>query len=167
MLRTAIVFGLCIAVAGCSSTGIGANSSVSQFDGSRTVQIEPHGLAGGAASVGARWTSGVPESAFLTAELYQIKSIDGLQLNIDGQIVDLRPSSVNTSFNRLGAVGMSRKDFLVGLATVRSIVASQRTAVRVNTPDGSIEGLIKNGSQDSKAYNALVRFLAEIDSGSS
>jgi hypothetical protein len=168
--RLLMLAGTCI-LAGCSTTsGLQASSTRSGFDGSRVVNITPHGAACTrvlCTGLGAQWRSNRPDRAYLAVVVFnEYAAITGAQLNIDGTVHTLSSTS-STDFSPPGTVGVreSRRDFDVPIATLRAIAASKRTWLRVVTPSGALEDAVLDGSTDSKAYHALKRFLAEVDAG--
>jgi len=46
---------------------------------------------------------------------------------------------------------------------VRRITMAHRVWVRVGTTSGTVDGAVIDDSRDSKAYNALKRFIAQVD----
>ena len=156
-------------LAGCSTTsGLAPSSSYSGFDRARVVTISEHGNACAAVlctGLGAEWTFALPDKALLSVKVFNgIVGITGASLNIDGTITRLDSTSEPTRFNVPGAfMRESQKSFVVPLSMVRSIVASRNVWLRVFTTDGQLEDAVIEGARDSKAYNALARFLAEVD----
>lgn len=57
----------------------------------------------------------------------------------------------------------STQTFPVSLDVVRRITMAHRVWVRVGTTSGTVDGAIIDGSRDSNAYNALKRFIAQVD----
>ncbi|EBE9340285.1 TPA: hypothetical protein ACIUKL_002079 [Salmonella enterica subsp. enterica serovar 4,5,12:b:-] len=160
---------LTIFLAGCSnSTGLAPSVSQSGFDGARVVDIEPHGNACASmicTGLGAQWSSTKPDIVFLKVKIFnEYKGIAGAKLNIDGQIYDLKPVNQANSFNADGGVmATTEMVFITTPDVVRKITLSKRTWLRVITTTGTIEDPVIDGSQDSKAYYALQRFVAEMD----
>ncbi|EFQ3076985.1 hypothetical protein HZ513_003476 [Salmonella enterica] len=160
---------LTIFLTGCSnSTGLAPSVSQSGFDGGRMVDIEPHGNACASmicSGLGAQWSSTNPDIVFLKIKIFnEYKGITGAKLNIDGQIYDLKPANQANSFNADGGVmATTEMVFITTPDVVRKITLSKRTWLRVITTTGTIEAPVIDGSQDSKAYYALQRFVAEMD----
>lgn len=165
MLSIMIV--LSVLLYGC---GTGAGTSVkvgySGFDNARTVSIAPHANAKDT-GLGAQWNAAHPDSALLiVAVWWQYVSITEAELNIDGEKISLTPiSDSTTDFSSTvnGQIKLSTRAFGTNIATVKKIVASKRTWLRIHTPSGYIEDAVIDGAQDSKAYNALIRFIAAVE----
>lgn len=166
-------------LAACTTTsGLDAREQQSGFSGGRIVSISPHGaicpmatLGVGCASVGAYWDSTRPDRAQLVVMLLdeRYKSITGLDLNIDGRITRLEPSSLPTTSERIpgGTVLQSSRHFPTTLAMVRDVRSAKRVWLRIHTLEGYLESAVIDGPEDSKAYHALGRFLARVDNGAS
>lgn len=152
---------------GCG-TGAGTSAKVgySGFDNARTVSIAPHANAKDT-GLGAQWNAAHPDSASLiVAVWWQYVSITEAELNIDGEKISLTPiSGSTTDFSTMvnGQIRLSTRAFRTNIATVKKIVASKRTWLRIHTPSGYIEDAVIDGAQDSKAYNALIRFIAAVE----
>lgn len=176
-MKTFCVLLACIALAGCATTsGLSAHSEVSNFDGSRTVSIDPHGTWCGmrmnpCAMVGAQWNSAHPDSAFLDIEMiWQYTGIEGAEVNIGGQITRLTPSKYPTQFSNVDPgsawgpmLRQSDQSFVVPLALIREMATAPDVRIRVDTTEGYDDGVIISPEHDSKAYYALQRFLAKVD----
>lgn len=161
-----------LSLAGCATTsGTAATSKVAGFDGARVVNIQPHGTACtsmACEAIGAQWSSARPDSAIVrVAIVNEIVGITGAEFKIGDRVV--RPVKLTplTEFNtQPGSLKESAADFAIGLADVRLIASGQqRVWLRVHTTRGYSDAAIIDGSLDSKAYHALKRFLAEIDTG--
>lgn len=160
-----------LAVAACSTTsGHAPSVQHSGFDGSRVVDIDPHGgicsIAATCVNLGAQWSSTHPDSAFLRIQLTgaEYLAIQSAQFNIDGTVVDLQPGAQATDYDSPSAVlRESTRAFVAPLDTVRRITTGQRVWVRVGTTSGTVESGIIDAGHDSKAYNALRRFIAQVD----
>lgn len=168
MRKTLAALGV-IFLAGCSTTsGTGPNVSHSGFDNAKIVSIDPH--AGACRVVvctglGAQWNAKRPAEVILIVHIFNdLQAITGAKLNIDGEIHTLKIKETFTEFSRPGSIlKESSKGFLVPIELVRKITNSQRTWLRVHTNSGSFEDAVIDGQTDSKAFNALKRFLAEVD----
>lgn len=170
MLRQLIAL-VCAALAGCATTsGQQATTSRSGFDGARVVNIAPHGAACTTTlctGLGAQWSSNRRDQAIVTVAVWgDYSPIAGAALNVDGTVHTFNVSPATTDFSApVTGMRQSTRSFVVPLATVRAIAASQKTWLRVMTPGGSLEHAIIDGATDSKAYHALKRFLAEVEAG--
>jgi hypothetical protein len=178
-MKTLFAVMLCFSLAGCGATvGLGARTSVSTFDGSRSVSIEPHGTNCGMSMVctlvGAEWNSKHPEQAFLIIEyMGSYTSIQAAALNVDGQIIPISPEKgESTQFSNpeeysgnLGLTQLARTSdryFPVPLALIERISSSKSVKLRVRISETTIDSVIIDGQKDSKAFYALQRFLKEI-----
>lgn len=178
-MRWLVLAAAASALAACSTTsGSDASERQSGFSGGRIVSIAPHGAicpiataGSGCAALGAYWDSTRADRAQLVVMLVdaKLRSITGLDLNIDGRITRLEPSSLPTGAERIpgGTVIESSRYFPTTLATVRELKSAKRVWLRVHTLDGFIESAIIDGAEDSKAYHAIGRFLARVDAGPS
>lgn len=161
------VFAVVSLFSGCGTT-TGLSPSVSQggFDNARSVSISPHanaisGMIGTA--IGAQWSEAHSDHVILiVAVVNHYTGITGAALNIDGDKIELTPTPTVTDMITTAGVKWSTKGFVTNLDVVERIVKSKRTWIRVETPTGSMEDPIIDGAKDSKAYHALIRFLAAV-----
>jgi len=161
----------CALISGCGTkSGLSADVGYSGFDNARIVNIRPHMCAGNAGpgtigpGLGAQWNASQPNSVVLIVALFnQHKGITGADLNIDGEKISLTGSSNPTDMSLHYGIRMSTRPFATDVATVKKIIASKRTWVRIHTPAGYIEDAVIDGAIDSKAYNALIRFMTEVE----
>ena len=161
-----------------AGSGFAANARtvVDDFDGSTRVSVDPHGLSCGMSMVcpllGARWTSTRADDAVLQVEVInEYVAIEGVSVNIDGQIVELEPltgdalsrysSNVETA-GRAPLARRSSRDFLAPLELVQRMHAAGNVRVRVHTRDGSVDGVLSGERRPSKAHAALGRFLSQV-----
>jgi hypothetical protein len=158
-------------MSGCGTkTGLSANVSYNGFDNARTVNIRPHGTAETGSpfqGLGAQWSASDPNTVFLIVAVWrQYTGITGAELNIDGEKISLTRLSGSTTDMDRNDVGRptSTRAFVTDIATVKKIIASKRTWLRIHTPTGYIEDAVIDGATDSKAYNALIRFIAAVES---
>jgi hypothetical protein len=86
------------------------------------------------------------------------------ELNIDGEKISLTRllNSTDMDHNDVGRPTSTRA-FATDIATVKKIISSKRTWLRIHTPTGYIEDAVIDGATDSKAYNALIRFIAAVE----
>lgn len=152
---------------GCSTWVPDPSVYRDRFDGTENIEIEPYPVAYSSwavyACLGARWISSVPDHAALIVRMQGlITGILGASLNIDGKIHDLMPVEEMTSMD--ANLKRSTKAFVIPLDTIRDIVASRVTLLRVRTTRGTFENdPVIDGEKDSRAYHALKRFLAAVD----
>lgn len=167
LLSVSVVF------TGCGpEMGTSPKVSYSGFDNARTVSISPHGTIksqGTLISLGADWTEANPDSALLVVEvLYEYTGITGLELNIDGKEYRFKPTESVTQMTEIGGTSEvqglknSQKAFVASLDAVRKILNSNRTWMRIDTPTGTAESAVNDGTEKSKAFFALKRFMSEV-----
>lgn len=162
---------LLLFIAGCGTTvGRAPQTRTGGFDNARTVDIAPHGnipnkdfnmiLTG----VGAQWTEARKNKVLLIIAVFNdYTGITDAELNIDGEKIALTPTPGVTDMSSGGSImKISTKDFETDLTTVEKILNSKRVWLRVHTPTGTMENAIIDGGKDSKAYNALVRFMKAV-----
>lgn len=158
-------------MSGCGTkTGLSANVGHSGFDNARTVDIRPHINARTGTPVrtglGAQWNASHPDTVLLIVAVWDLYTgITEAELNIDGEKISL-PRLLNSTDMDHNDVGRptSTRAFATDIATVKKIIASKRTWLRIHTPTGYIENAVIDGATDSKAYNALIRFIAAVES---
>lgn len=167
-----------LTIAGAASAS-DAKVATDSFDGATRVSIDPHGLDCGMQMVcplvGARWTSNRKDEAVLQVEVINAyAAIRGVQLNVDGEILELAPldqsgtrfdSNVATA-GRAPVTRYSSRDYLVPLALVPKLLAAQSVKLRVVTADGTVDGTLSGGKKPSKAFGALQRFMAKVPTSS-
>ena len=165
-LLIAGVIGIASILAGCSTTsGLGAQTGVSGFDGKKHVRIAPHGAACTSMvcpAIGAVWIEDAPNLVGLNFEVVNdIRAINAAELNIDGEIIKLS----NTDLTRFNTdIGVSSaKTYTTDFKVVDRIINSKRTWVRLSTSKGYVEAAIIDGGKDSKAFNALKRFKDQVE----
>lgn len=153
---------------GCSTTsGLNSVTSVSQFDGVKSVYIEPHGAACKAMvcpGLGATWLDKYPEDIGFNVQVFnEITSINSVSFNIDGEMIKLDALSL-TNFNPKHTPNMnsSVKTFVTKYAVLTRVLESKRTWLRVSTSDGNLDVAIIDGTVDSKAFHALKRFDTQV-----
>lgn len=145
------------------------------FDGATRVWIAPHGLDCGGTmscfSIGARWTSNEKDAAVLELQTLNVGyvGVEGVKLNIDGQVLDLKPLG-ETKYNKPDTslpprlwemLRTSTRDFLIPLELVQVMLDAKSVKVRVITRDGFIDGTLRGG-KSRKAEGALSRFIAKV-----
>ena len=160
------VIGIASILAGCSTTsGLGAQTGVSGFDGKKHVRIAPHGAACTSMvcpAIGAVWIEDAPNLVGLNFEVVNdIRAINAAELNIDGEIIKLSNTDLtrfNTDIGRSSA-----KTYITNFDVINKIVNSNRSWVRLSTSKGYVEAAIIENGKDSKAFHALKRFKAQVD----
>lgn len=159
-----LVFGLI--VSGCATTdGMPASSTVSGFDGSRFIDIPPHGTQCRGRMicpiVGASWNTKASAPVITVGLANKTIGIRSASLNIDGRLVELGQASTLTRFENLAGIKQSTNMFPIAMADLEAITTSKRTWLRVVTMDGVVEDAIIDENGDSKAFHAIKRFVAE------
>lgn len=185
IMKYIVITGLMLLLVGCGATvGLGAKTSTSTFDGSRSVSIEPHGTNCGmsmvCSSLGAEWNSRLKDQAMLVVEcMGDYSSIDAASLNIDGEIIPLQSRVLTDYSNNMADSGAnhsaamdqltrtSTRRYSVPLSLINRIAAAHSVKLRVVTSQVTIDSVVIDGSKDSKAYHALGRFLAQVAQTSS
>jgi hypothetical protein len=139
------------------------------FEGHTEVVLEP-GTVDTPGSVlvvinlGAHWSSADPDRVLLVAQLprrvQSIRREDGLQFNIDGELVRLTSPVEQTEFSgRLNS--RSRRPFRAPVSLVEQLVANEGTRLRLLVSESQYyEGELNDGA--NSAYRGLVNFLAEV-----
>ena len=158
-------------LSGCSTTsGLSPEVSKSGFDGATVVDVAPHGnqCLNLCTTLGAQWSSARPDMASLRVGIYdpsKFYAIRGAQVRIGGDVITLKPEPGTAQFevDRAGAARDSNRWFAVPLDLVRRIAASDDAWIRLSTNAGTVDDAIIDNGKDSKALNALKRFLAKID----
>ncbi|AZV93592.1 hypothetical protein CBF45_07565 [Bordetella sp. J329] len=92
-------------------------------------------------------------------------SINQVDLRIDEDVLRLSPNPGLTrhEHNASSVFYESQKDFTVPLSLLRKILSSRDVWLRIGTNDGVIEDAIIENERDSKGFNALKRFIADVD----
>lgn len=177
-MKKIIAAAICVALlSGCATTsGLKPETSISKFDNSRVVHIEPHGTWCGmrmtpCAMVGAEWNSAHPDVALVQIEMmWEYTNINAAEVNIDGHITHLEISHYTTQFNNpdpgspMGALlRTSDQMFVAPMSLVREMASAKDVRLRVDTSKGYDDGIINSAEHDSKAFYALQRFVSAVD----
>lgn len=174
----AAVISVSILTACTSMMGDGkVESYKSDFDGSTKVEMQPGyvfdiGESSAPFSLGGRWTSDSPSKAWIIVEITSfstggtatIKSEEGLQLNLDGEIVKISSEQKLTDIETSGGQfdsNTSYKGFKVDLSLINEIVEADSAKVKVITSRGYKEAEIREGM--GSALEGLERFLKEVE----
>ena len=165
-MKNLLMISLLSCLVGCSTTsGIGAQTAVSGFDGVKSVAIQPHGAACKGIvcpMLGATWLDNQPNNVGFSVKLFnEIANIQSLSFNIDGEIIKIDALST-TSFDREVNVNVSKTSIVAPYSVLTRILQSKRTWMKVSTSKGAYEVAIVDGAIDSKAFNALKRFDAQV-----
>lgn len=166
MRTTLLAMAMSLACASCMhSMGLSPTVSHSGFDDARVVSIDHHGLSDYSnMGLGAQWTSARPDDAILTICAYSTTSISGAEVKVDGERHELPLADSPTQFDRAGGIRLSCRDFLATLELVYRMTKAKAAWVLIHTSGGSMEGFVRSGQEDSKAYYALKRFLYAVAS---
>jgi hypothetical protein len=170
-LMLTAVAAVTLVLSGCSTTsGLSPEISKSGFDGATVVDVAPHGnqCLNLCTTLGAQWNSTRPDAANLRVGIYdpsKFYTIRGAQIRVGQDVIDLTPGQWITQLEvDPGVVARdSHKWFTVPLDLVRRIAASDDVWIRLSTNAGTVDDAIADNGKDSKALNALKRFLAKID----
>lgn len=157
----------CVLLAGCVSneSGLKPDVSYSGYDKAKTVNIAPHGTACQSAacdivSLGVQWREVEPEQAQLILKTYSFfKNMTGLKIKVDGEEY-LAGSAGITDHQVVLGVKESYQGFVVPFSLVEKMSQAESVWLRVSSPTGYSDYVVKDGSVDSKAYHALQRFVA-------
>ena len=169
MLATAAA--VTMILSGCATTsGLAPDISKSGFDGAAVVDIAPHAnmCLSLCTTLGAQWSSSRPDVANLRIGIYDLSkfySIRGAQIRVGQDVIDLTPEPGITQLevDPAGVARDSHKWFTVPLDLIRRIAASNDAWIRLNTNAGTVDDAIIDNGKDSKALNALKRFLSKVD----
>lgn len=167
-----IILLLCVSLflSGCSNKiGLNPVETVSKFDGSKTVVIQPHG-ADCCMAIGALWNSKAPDLVKLNVVTYaKYMNLESAELRIDSQIMTLQPVDDMTDFQQMfpsnPSIDMptSTRGFAISVADLRRALAAKTAMIRISTlSDGQLVGTLRDGEKDSAAYYALQRFLNQL-----
>lgn len=172
MKKTVALLATAFIISGCTTTsGLDATTSVASFDGARVVNIVPHAaMATGHSdyiSIGGQWSSATPAMSSMQVKLTSYTGyslIDRAILKIDGQDVELNKASASTQFNKMDQfpIYYSTASFSTPIATFERIAAAKDVRIRVYTPRGYVDDIILSPEKDSKAFNAVKRFLKSV-----
>jgi len=141
----------------------------SGFDNARTVTLVPHGnIPKGwemkITAMGAQWSEKHKDSVLIiVAVINDTTAITGASLNIDGEIIHMKQTGDVTGFEDRSGIKQSSKSFTTELLTIRKILKSERTWLRVNTPHGTMENAVIENGKKGQAFVAFEGFIAVID----
>lgn len=176
MKKIILALSTILLLAGCATpttTGTSAKTTVSTFDGKKTVSVVPHTIAcadviDNCATIGFAWNDKTPEQASALLKIsdsVSFHAISAVKFNIDGDIVTLNPNSSDSNkfeHNSLGSK-ITSKLYAVPLSLLESIKSSKNTKVQIIATGTIIEGDFKNSGDSTKAYYAMLRFLDEVE----
>lgn len=157
-----------------------AKIAADDFDGSTKVWVNPHGMncawSAPCYSVGARWSSKQPAAAALVIELMGAYTpIKTASLNVDGEILQLKPLDANTAYSQgialtpgtynaaLAQAGRtSTQEFEIPLPLLQRVLAARVVKMRIELADGVVDARLVENGKASKAYGALQRFWGKL-----
>jgi len=135
----------------------------------KSVAIAPHGAACKSMvcpMVGASWLDNQPDNVGITIQLFnEIANIHSVSFNIDGEMITLKPLGI-TRFDEAVGTNYSQVTMVTSYSFLTKILQSKRTWMKVSTSKGAHEVAIVDGTVDSKAFNALKRFDAQVKEAS-
>lgn len=157
---------LAAVLAGCSTTsGLNTKTSVSNFDGVKTIYMPPHGAACKSIicpTIGASWVDNQPNNVGLKIEIYhKIENIRSIAFNVDGEILEI-DNLLPTKFNNDSGIPTSSTVVVTDYKFLTKILESKRTWLRVDGQQSRYEVAIIDGEKDSKAFHALKRFDEQV-----
>ncbi|MGQ8367131.1 hypothetical protein [Glaciecola sp. 1036] len=167
-MKKFILIILVFVIVGCGATsGKSVQVKQSGFNNSKVVFIEPHG---GKCSMtqclglGAQWNSENPERVFIIVNSFlEYVAITGAKLSVDGEIVTLQQSQYTTTLTYELGLRNSAKAFSADFDIIPKMLKAENIWLRMYTPNGYKEELIKSGTETTKAYHALERFAQNIN----
>lgn len=169
-MKKILIIGLLTFLTGCSTTsGTGALTSISKFDGVKSVAIQAHGAACKdftCPMLGATWLDSQPNNVGFSVQVSNlIANIQSVAFNIDGEIIKI-DALLQTDFTQEAGLNYSRTSIVTNYSVLTKILQSKRTWMKVSTSKGSYEVAIIDGAIDSKAFNALKRFDIQVKEAS-
>lgn len=170
-MKIILAIGLMTIIAGCSTTsGMNATTSISSFDGVKSVGVQAHSSACTSfvcPMLGATWLDNQPDNVGFSVQLFnEIANIQSVAFNIDGNIIKIN-ALLPTDFDQEAGINISRTSIVTSYSILTKILQSKRTWMKVSTTKGSHEVAIIDGSLDSKAFHALKRFDTQVKEASS
>lgn len=176
--RSAVFFVVAV-IAGCASMpGMPGHVSVhvSDFDSTREVFMEPAAVPTPGDMVisiqlGAHWTSKAPDTVSLIAQtprdITTIKSQDGLQFHVDGEVTKLNSSTTLTDHESEVISGSlyteSSRPFTASIEFVRKLAQAETAGVKMLIgQDEYFEARMKSEGMNAGAHRGLNRFLAKV-----
>lgn len=167
MKKLSSIFLLTAILAGCGTTsGLAPQTKSSGFDGKKQVTIMPHGAACtsmGCPAIGAIWIQDQPDRVGLRFQsINDLSLVRSAHLNIDGKTYNFQNTG-NTDLSHTNGTAKSGMVAVTDMDVVDKILESKKTWVRISTNQGNVEAAIIDNGKDSKAYNALKRFKAQVE----
>lgn len=165
---------LVLALVGCSTMPNNVTRTVSSFDGTVEYVMQPGvifhdegAFSSGTFQLGLFWRSDMGERIQIIARVpMHIVNIDGLHINIDGDVVSLRSGKVFTDHDVTPAQHMtfteSERMFAADLGLIRRMISAESVKVRLDISSGYLEGDFKI-SKPTAAIRGFPAALEAID----
>lgn len=153
------------------------STATSSFDGSTEISLEPgfvyenkNLMSQGTFMLGLHWSSSEKDFVFIKAEkpgrIVSLAKEDGLQFNIDGEIIKLSsPQALtNTDVSRYYSqfFTQSARGYLAKVELLRRIVNAKDVKVKLVTAEGYYEGDLLTDKPGS-AITGFREFIAKLD----
>lgn len=162
-------------LSGCANMPGEVSSMESEFDGTREVFMEPGQVAGtqdffNPFNLGAHWTSKTPDTAYLIAsvprENRSIRAEDGLQFNLDGEILSFDSTHTLTEHDLEYANNVSfaesSREFEVPLAFVERLSEAEDAMVKLRVGQTEYrEGRLED--HPMSAHRGLQEFVSTVN----
>lgn len=167
-MKKSLIIGMLITTffTGCATTtGTNPETSISKFDGVKSVAIQAHGGACkdfNCPMLGATWLDSQPNNVGFSVKISnQIANIQTVAFNIDGEIIKI-DALLRTDFTQESGLSFSQTTVVTNYSLLTKILQSKRTWMKVSTSKGAYEVAIIDGANDSKAFHALKRFDTQV-----
>lgn len=173
----ALAFTSSLFINGCVSKPVSdAHTTVSDFDGSKSVAIASHSFKCtsnnlACSRIGFAWMDTKADEAYLLVSIREMRTqsgsyaISGVRFNIDGEIVSLEAHKDGTnrsSYNKLGRKTTSRL-YVAPISVLNKIKKSNITKLQIVTKTANFEGSFKDSGESTDAYQAMIKFLAQVN----
>lgn len=166
-------------LSGCLATMPNSVSETkSTFDGTTQYKMEPGFIyenasfgSWGAFKLGLFWDTKMADNILVKAQInnniVNIVSDEGLQFNIDGELIKLSSTDVTTDFESDIVNGVvyknSSKNFIANKALINKLLSSKSAKVKLVTRKGFLEGDFK-ADKPSAAIRGFRDFMKKINS---
>ena len=142
------------------------STTESAFDGERQVHVDPgwlsKGWEGSSLKLGGFWSEKTPEVFALEVVYFGVAGIESVQVNVDGEIIELEPASALTDFDHPHGRVESGRRFVVPLEFVDRMMEAERVVFRVGLGGTRAEGIFSTNAPTT-ARPAFRKALARID----
>lgn len=168
-----------ILLSGCmAGTPNNIQRSVSTFDGAVEYRMDPGfvhrdagALSGADFKLGLLWNTAMGEriliSAAVPGHILSIAARDGLQLNINGEIISLQSDQVFTRTDIASAQRVvfteSERYFAADIDLIARMIEAESVKVRLNTGEGFMEGdfLVDRPSAAIRGFRSMLSQIRE------